>query len=74
MELEIDGHTTGEAELDPLWRQLEQPLRLAIQCPSISSKGGLLLNREVDDIFGPIDLTVDLNRRISHAPHEHELP
>ncbi|MBX2854200.1 MAG: transposase [Rhodobacteraceae bacterium] len=51
---------TGEAESGPLRFQFDRLVKLTFQGSSISSDGGLLLHRELDDVLGLTDLAADL--------------
>ena len=51
---------TGEAEAGPLRFQFDRLVKLAFQGSLISSDGGLLLHRELDDVLGLTDLAADL--------------
>lgn len=52
------ANATGEAHSCPLHLQFDRSVKLAFQGSSISSDGGLLLHRELDDALGLIDLAV----------------
>ena len=47
---------TGEAESGPLRLQFDRSVKLAFEGSSISSDGGLLLHRELDDAVGLVDM------------------
>ncbi|XWN30003.1 MAG: transposase [Devosia sp.] len=53
-------NATGEAESDPLRLQFDRSVELAFQGSSISSDGGLLLHRELDDALCLTDIAADL--------------
>jgi hypothetical protein len=50
------ANATGEAQTGPLRLQFDRTVKLAFAVPSISSDGGLLLHRELDDALGLTDL------------------
>ncbi|MEO1088993.1 MAG: IS1380 family transposase [Pseudomonadota bacterium] len=53
-------NSTGEAESDPLRLQFDRSVKLAFQGSSISSDGGLVLHRELDDALGLTDMATEL--------------
>jgi hypothetical protein len=52
--------TTGEAQPGPLRLQFDRSVKLAFHGSSISSDGGLLLHREMDDVLGLTDAAAEL--------------
>jgi len=50
----------GEAEFGSLRLQFDRSVKLAFQGTSISSDGGLLRHRELDDALGLIDMGAEL--------------
>ena len=53
-------NATGEAESVPLRLQFDRSVKLAFCGSSISSDGGLLLHRELDDALGLTGMAADL--------------
>lgn len=60
MEGEIGANGTGEAQLGPLRLQFDHSIKRAFSGFSISSNGGLLLHRELDDALGLTGMAANL--------------
>ncbi len=53
------ANATGEAESGPLRLQFDRSVKLSFQVSSISSDGGLLLHRELDDALELMDMAAE---------------
>jgi len=56
----LAANATGEAESGPLRLQFDRSVRLEFQGASISSDGGLLMHRELDDALGLMDMAAGM--------------
>ena len=67
------ANATGEAKSGPLLLQFNRSVRLLFRGSAISSDGGLLLHRELDDALGLTDLATDLlvDHRVIYRHQSH---
>lgn len=56
----MTANATGEAQTGPLRLQFDRFVKLVFRGSSISSDGGLLLHRQLDDALGLTDLASNL--------------
>src|SRR6056297_627678 len=55
----VAANPAGEKEMGPLRLQFDRTVKLAVCGSSISSDGGLLLHRELDDALGLTDMLAE---------------
>jgi hypothetical protein len=67
----LAANATGEAETGPLRLEFDRSVKLVFSGSSISSDGGLLLHRELDDALGLTGMAADF---LADPRHREERP